>query len=169
MPRIIALIAISTALASCGGDPGLIDCTSYVDRHIECELIPAENAAAVRDTNIDICNSWERTYKEEVMTALSDCIAVPCEGLQSCVIAANALCHADVSASIESLCEKVVECGWEELTTMELCREELAANQGLYQCLKPSILADYVACVRGISCGSESEDEWYQCGFEHVY
>ena len=162
-------VVLGMAMVSCGGgDPGLIDCAAYIDRQIECEIIPPENADVLREPNIKICNNWEKTYKEEVMEALAECIDVPCEEVQTCTAAANQLCVSDVSAEIDLVCEKIVECGWEEITTMEQCRDELQAVQMLYMCLKPEILDDYIACVRGITCGPESEDEWYVCGAKHI-
>jgi hypothetical protein len=158
-----ALLALST---SCSSDPGLIDCRAYIDHQISCELLPSDSS--LRDTNIKICNNWERTYKVEVMEALDACIDSECAELPACAQAANQLCQADVTPTIESLCERVSECQWEGLTTMELCREELVANTGLYSCLRPDVLEDYVQCVRNISCGPDSEDEWYGCGFKHV-
>lgn len=167
--RCILVLTVALPLLSCGGgDPGLIDCAAYVDRQIECEIIPPENAAAVREPNIKICNNWEKTYKEEVIQALAECIDVPCEELQACAAAANQLCVCDVSAEIDLLCEKIVECDWEDLTTMELCRDELQAVSMTYMCLKPGILDDYIDCVRSITCGPESEDDWYACGAKHI-
>ena len=73
-------LVLGLSTASCGsGDLGLIDCSAYIDRMIECEIIPPENAAALRDANIKICNNWEKTYKEPVMEALAACIDVPCD------------------------------------------------------------------------------------------
>lgn len=162
-----AVVGAVGVLASCGGsDSGLLDCAAYIDKQIECGIIPAENAAALRDTNIRICNNWENTYKEPVVAAIDACTEVACDQVQSCAVEANQLCQADVSASIDSLCEKVVECGWEELTNDELCQEALLRNQGLYMCLRPDVMTDYVDCVRDIACGPESEDAWYGCGFE---
>jgi len=89
-------------------------------------------------------------------------------GLIDCAAAANQLCVCDVSAEIDLVCEKAVECGWEEMTTMEICRDELQAVQMLYMCLKPEILDDYIACVRSITCGPDSEDDWYACGAKHI-
>jgi hypothetical protein len=168
MERVYVIILALTGLAaaSCGGGDGI--CATYVDRLIECEIIPPENAAQLRDPNIQVCKAWEKNYKEPVMEALFACIDVPCEEYQMCAAAANQLCEADVSAEIDLLCEKVVECGWEDLTTMELCREELQMVSMTYMCLKPEKLADYVACVRAVTCGPDSEDEWYLCGYKHV-
>ena len=162
-------VVLGLSAASCGGGgSGIIDCAAYVDRLIECEIIPPENAAALRDPNIKICNNWEQTYKEPVMEALAACIDVPCEENQTCAAAANQLCVSDVSAEVDLLCEKIVECGWEDLTTMELCRDGLQAVQMTYMCLKPEILDDYIACVQSITCGPESEDDWYVCGAKHI-
>jgi hypothetical protein len=167
--RFTLVLTLALPLVSCGsGDPGLIDCAAYVDRLIECGIIPPENAAALREPNIKICNNWEKTYKEPVIEALAECIDVPCAENQTCAAAANQLCVSDVSAEIDLLCEKISECGWEEMTTMELCRDGLQSVQMLYMCLKPEILDDYIACVRAITCGPESEDEWYVCGAKHI-
>jgi hypothetical protein len=165
----ILLVLVSTTIA-CGGDsdPGLLDCPGYVDKQIECEFIPPQNAEALRDTNIQICNNWERTYKENVLTALEECVALPCDQLQGCTLQANQLCQADVSAEVDTLCVKVVECGWEEITNMFQCQTELSRNNGLYMCLRPDIFQDYIECVQGITCGPDSEDEWYGCGAEHI-
>ena len=161
------MCVVAAALGGCGGgDPGLIDCEAYIDRSYECGVLPPDQADQLRDTNVRICNNWEATYKEPVMEALDACIEVPCDQLQTCAVQANQLCQEDVSGSIDQLCEKVVECGWEELTTTELCVEELSRNQGLYACWRPDVLADYVACVRAIECGPDSEDAWYGCGFD---
>ncbi|MBW1809668.1 MAG: hypothetical protein JRJ19_12530 [Deltaproteobacteria bacterium] len=165
---IILLAGLGLLFGSCSGGSGVIDCAAYVDRMIECEIIPPENADQLREPNILICNNWEKTYKETVMEALDACTVVPCEENQQCVYTANQLCQADVSAEIEQMCEKVSECGWEELTTMELCREALQRNQGLYMCLKPEILANYIACVRAVTCGPDGEDDWYACYGAHI-
>ena len=78
--RCTLVLALALPLVSCGSsDPGLINCAAYVDRLIECEIIPPENAAALREPNIKICNNWEKTYKEPVIEALAECIDVPCE------------------------------------------------------------------------------------------
>jgi len=164
--RTAIIVTVAVGLQACSSDAGIIDCPAYIDRQIECGIIPPQNADAVRDTNIRICNNWENTYKVPVMEALAACIDVDCSELQVCVSQANQLCQADVSSSIDTLCGKVVECGWEDLTTDELCQEELVRNSGLYMCLRPDVLDDYVNCVTSISCGPDSEDEWYVCGFE---
>lgn len=159
-----ALACVS--LLACSSDPGLIDCVAYIDHRISCELLPSDTT--LRKRNVQVCNNWERTYKVEVMEALDACVESECAELPQCTQAANQLCQADVSGAITQLCERVSECGWEQLTTMELCVEELGYNQGLYSCLRPDVLEDYVQCVRGLSCGPESEDAWYGCGFKHV-
>ena len=161
------IAGLSLSFGSCGGS-GLIDCNAYVNRMIECEFIPPENAELLREQNIMICNTWEKTYKEPVVEAMQACTAVAFEENLQCRMAANQLCQADVSAEIEQMCEKVSECGWEELTSMDLCREALQHNSALYMCLKPEILADYVACVRAVTCGPDGEDDWYACYGKHL-
>mgnify|MGYP001819389493 CR=1 FL=1 len=127
-------------------------------------MIPPETASQVREPNIKICNSWERNYKQDVISSLSACIDVDCSDHQVCVSEANQLCMSDVSASVDRLCEKVVECGWEDIATDAQCQDELMSNQLLYMCLRPEILDDYLSCVTSIDCGPDSEDEWYACG-----
>jgi hypothetical protein len=166
--RLFTIALLLALAAGCGGgDSGPINCAAYIDRSYECGVLPAETRDQLRDTNIRICENWERTYKTEVMTALDACTAVECAEMQACTVTANQLCTEDVSGTIDQLCEKVSECGWEELTTMETCRSTLQANQGLYMCLDPGVRTGYVACVRAISCGDpDSEDQWYGCGAE---
>lgn len=161
-----------TALAAgaCGSsDPGLINCAAYIDRMFDCGLLPEENRDQLYDTNVLVCNGWENNYKTEVMTALDECIDEECDQMQMCAVGANQLCVEDVTDVIEDLCEKIVECGWEQLVTMEICREELTYNQGLYMCWREDVQQAYVDCVQAISCSSEdSEYHWYECGFEYT-
>jgi hypothetical protein len=154
-------------LGGCGeSDPGLLNCKALVDKKISCGMLPDDDM--LRSQNIQICNNWERTYKEEPLQALDGCAVLSCDEIAMCQIEANQLCAADVSASVDRLCVKAVECQWEDITTDEICQEELGRNQGLYMCLRPDVLEDYVQCVEGITCGPESEDEWYGCNFKHV-
>ena len=107
---LISILCIEMVMVSCGGDGGNIDCHAYIDRQYECELLPPDTKDQLRETNIKICEQWDRTYKEEVMTALNDCTALVCEDMQACTQAANQLCQSDVGNEIDSMCVKAVEC-----------------------------------------------------------
>lgn len=166
--RLSLVIGLSVwFVQGCGGG-GNIDCAAYVDRQYECGLLPADTRDQLRDTNVQICENWDATYKAEVTTALDSCTDLPCDEIQSCASAANQLCQADVTAEKERVCTKVVECGWEGLTTMEICRDELRSVELLYMCLDPDVLEDYVRCIEDAACG-EDEANWYICGDRHIY
>ena len=101
MAHLLLPILAGLMLVSCGGgDDGNINCSAYIDRQYECEVLPPETKDQLRDQNVKICDNWDAHYKKDVMVALDACTGVACEEMQACIQAANQLCQADVSAEI---------------------------------------------------------------------
>jgi hypothetical protein len=77
------------------------------------------------------------------------------------------MCQADVSAEIDLMCEKAVECQVEDMTTMEECRTTMQSALGMLMCLSLENLAGYVSCYQGVNCAN-FEEEWLACYVEWV-
>lgn len=165
-------LAASLVWFGCGGSDGRdaddggrdnVDCTAVIDHEYDCGVLPEEGREQLYEVNVQICENWDRTYKPAVMQKFDSCADVECSALPMCLADVTVLCQADVSAEIDELCVKIVECGWDNVTSMDQCRQVLAGNTMLYMCLDPSYLDLYIDCVTGTECGPDSRTEFYSC------
>lgn len=148
-------------LPSCGSNSsydGALDCNFYCDKNEKCcdqDPLCDRWDGLHRDACMNECDEWNKTYTEEFLEGLEECIKLPCNSEEASLCAEMVIlsCTDPPAEQVDSICTRRVECLFD--TSMQACT---AAVEGQMVCYSQKAIDAMESCSLSANCNTFHDD-----------